>query len=103
MCPPCPPCAHPALSFLQNPGNWKPARLSSCPAVLEPQEVLGRKELQVLKVRDTGEQAGTWGKLGRLGVHQLLSVLKGHDKGARKLLCAGLQAGCQHPKIDSVR
>lgn len=36
---------------LQNPGNWKPAKPFSCPVVLEPQEVLGRKELQVLKVR----------------------------------------------------
>lgn len=66
------PHAHPVATqpciLLQNPGNWKPAALSSCPVVLEPQEVMDRKELQALKVRDAGKQAGTWSKVGRLGM-----------------------------------
>lgn len=86
----------------QNPGNWKAAKLSSCPAVLGPREVLGRMELQVLEVRGTGEQAGAGRGPGRLVVQQQLWLLRGHDKRAGSLLCTRLQAGTQHPKIDSM-
>ena len=57
---PTTPMPHPVPTWphvsLQNPGNWKPVKLSSCSLVLESQEVLGRREHQVLKVRD-GEAA----------------------------------------------
>ncbi|XP_024213065.1 ficolin-3 isoform X5 [Pan troglodytes] len=38
-----------STSRTRDPGNWKPAKLSSCPVVPELQEVLGRREPQVLK------------------------------------------------------
>lgn len=61
--------------------------------VLEPQEVLGRRELQVPKVRHAGELAGLFGQLGGwstgVRIQQLQFVLRSHNKGAGPLSVPG--------------